>query len=97
MLARATSSSSSGAWVVHSARRCASTSTSSPSIQAVRGERRAVDAARHGRVDAGERVVEARAERPARVVVGLDEAGVGNRFIVFGLGHHMWGTCSGTS
>ncbi|GMA86517.1 hypothetical protein GCM10025868_17670 [Angustibacter aerolatus] len=64
--------------------------------QAVRRERGAVDAVRQRGVDPGERVVEARPEGPAGVVLGLDETLVGavvHRVAV----HHMWGTSSGMS
>ena len=79
---------------------CDSTSASSPSSEAVRRELGRVEAVRHGRVDAGERVLEVGAEGPLRRV-GAEQAVVDAAVLVVGVGSgvahraHMWGTSSG--
>ena len=69
MLASASSFSSSGARVHHSPSRWAVMSASSAELEALSGERVAVDAGGQGRVDAVQRVFEAGAEGPACVAV----------------------------
>ena len=108
MLASAMSSSRSGARLHHSESRCESTSASSAEHQAVRRQRRAGSTpSGHGRVDAGERVLEVGAERPVGRV-GAEQAVVDAAVLVVRvgrawsvrLGHcgaHMCGTLSGIS
>ena len=77
MLASAVSSSSSGARVTHCCSRCDIDQRVVAEHQAVRGQRRRRRRRRHGGVDAGQRVGEAGAERPALVVGLLGERLVG--------------------
>jgi hypothetical protein len=60
--------------------------------QAVLRQRGGVDACRHRRVHAGQRIGETRTEGPADVTDGVGEPVVGGALVI---GHHMCGTSSG--